>query len=110
MGGGKGFGAYGGTRGSNRRERFLATATNPSLRDAIGEIYRPGATVGDGGVADAIRHEKETGQGVGGSWHSIKGRERLKSLEKILKREKLNKQDTAIAKKLIADLQSALGE
>ncbi|MCL1892855.1 MAG: hypothetical protein FWG02_01295 [Holophagaceae bacterium] len=54
MGGGKGFGAFGGTQGSNQRERLLSTVSNSSLRNAIKEIYREGATVGDGGTTDAI--------------------------------------------------------
>jgi tRNA C32,U32 (ribose-2'-O)-methylase TrmJ len=110
MGGGRGFGAYGGTKGSNQRERLMSSVDNHKLKNAVDQIYRPGATVGDGGLADAIRHEKETGEMVGGRPHTQKGRERLKNLENILAKEKLNEQDTKIVNKLISDLKKALEE
>jgi hypothetical protein len=109
MGGGKGFGAYGGTRGSNQRERLLSSATNRKLGGAIKEIYRPGASIGDGGLADAIRHEKETGEKTKGRNHTKKGKDRLKQLQKILRKEKLNQQDGKIVRDLIDDLEDALG-
>ena len=108
MGGGSGFGAFGGTAGSNQRERLLSVAKNPKLISAIDQIYRPGAGVGDGGLADAIRHEKETGERVGGRSHIRKGKERLRNLRNILANEDLSARDTNIVKQLIADLQDAL--
>jgi len=110
MGGGRGFGAYGGTRGSNQRERLLSSVSNPKLKNAVDQIYRPNATVGDGGLADAIRREKETGEKVGGRSHVQKGKERLKNLENILANEKLNARDTQIINKLINDIKQALEE
>jgi len=108
MGGGGGFGAYGGTHGSNQRGRLLSSATNPRVKDAIDQLYRPGASVGDGGLADAIRHERETGGHVGGKSHLLKGKERLKSLRRILKEERLNQQDQKIVEKLIKDIRDAM--
>lgn len=110
MGAGKGFGAYDGTKGSNMRERLLPMVTNPKLKNAVDQMYRPNATIGDGGLADAIRHEKETGELVGGRSHVQKGKERLKNLENILSKENLNAQDENIIKKLIDDLKEALGK
>jgi tRNA C32,U32 (ribose-2'-O)-methylase TrmJ len=86
----------------------MSSVANPKLKNAVDQIYRPGATVGDGGLADAIRHEKETGEMVGGHPHTQKGRERLKNLENILAKEKLNEQDAKTIKKLISDLKQAL--
>ncbi|MDR2733520.1 MAG: type IV secretion protein Rhs [Spirochaetota bacterium] len=110
MGGGYGFGAYGGTKGSNQRERLLNSVTNTKLKNAINQIYRPNAKIGDGGLADAIRHEKAIGEKVGGRSHIQKGKERLKNLKNILNKEKLNTQDTKIINELIDDLTQALKE
>jgi hypothetical protein len=110
MGAGRGFGAYGGTKGSNARERIMSTVSNPKLKNAVDQMYRPNATAGDGGLADAIKHEKETGELVGGRSHIQKGKERLKNLENILTKEKLNAHDTKTIKKLIDDLKQALKE
>jgi len=96
------------TKGSNQRERLLNSASNPKLKSAINQIYRPNARIGDGGLADAIRHEKITGEKVGGVSHIKKGKERLKNLKNILDKEKLNTQDTKIINDLINDLTQAL--
>jgi len=108
MGGGKGLGLFRGTQGSNMRERLLTSASHPRLKGVIRELYRQGATVGDGGTADAIRHEIATGGGVSGKSHIKKGQERLKHLKRILAEEKLCPQDILIIQSLIDDLTDAL--
>jgi hypothetical protein len=110
MGAGQGPKAYGGTKGSNLRERLLSAVVNSKLKNAIDQIYRPKAKVGDGGLADAIRHEKATGEKVGGRSHLQKGKERQKNLENILAKETLNARDTSIIQQLIDDLKQALEE
>lgn len=57
---------------------------------------------------DAIRHELNTGQLVGGKSHLQKGQERVKNLENILKKEQLSPQDKALAEALLQDLKAAL--
>lgn len=42
------------------------TAENQKFQNAINQLYRPNATVGNGSTMDAIRHELNTGQLVGG--------------------------------------------
>jgi hypothetical protein len=108
MGGGRGFGGYSGTKGSNKRERLLQTVSNSKLKNAVDQMYRPNATIGDGGLAAAIHHEKTTGELVGGRSHIQKGMERLKNLKNILVKENLNLRDTQIIKRLIDDLTQAL--
>ena len=108
MGGGQGPGIFRGTVGSGERERLLDRAKNAKLRNAINQMYRPGATGGDGGLADAIRHESETGELVGGRSHTRKGQERLTNLKNILAKQHLSASDKALIRKLIADLESAL--
>ena len=72
------------------------------------EIYRPGATTGDGGLADAVRHELSTGQLVGGKSHIIKAIQRIRNLENIIKTQNLSQSDLNIAKSLLDDLRNAL--
>ncbi|GIO41753.1 hypothetical protein J41TS4_15110 [Paenibacillus apis] len=83
-------------------------AENQKLQNAINQLYRPNATVGNGSTMDAIRHELNTGQLVGGKSHLQKGQERVKNLENILKKEQLSTQDKALAEALLQDLKAAL--
>ena len=94
---------------SSKGQKLLNKVSNSKLKNTIKEMYRPGAKVGDGGLADAIRQEIKTGQLVGGKSHIQKGTERLKNLENILERETLTKQDIKIIEDLINDLKNALG-
>lgn len=95
---------------SPKGKELLKKCSNEKLKNTIKELYRPGASIGDGGTADAIRYEFVTGELVGGKSHAQKGRERLKNLENILKRKDLNKEDKKIAKELYDDLAVALGD
>ena len=92
----------------SKRSELLNTAKNPKLKNAINEIYREGAKIGDGGLADAIRYELQTGNLVGGKSHIQKGKERVKNLENIIKHQNLDSSDMSIANELLADLIRAL--
>lgn len=94
---------------SHKGTKLLNKVSNPKLKNTIKEMYRPGAKVGDGGLAAAIRHEIKTGNLVGGKSHIQKGIERLKNLERISNRENLSKQEIKIINELITDLKKALG-
>jgi len=83
-------------------------AQNPSLQDIIDELYRPGAKVGSGSTADAIRHELQTGELLSPAGHALKGQERLRQLEKLLATDELNEVDRETAKDLAGDLRDAL--
>ena len=50
---------------SPKGQELLSRATTPETKDLVKQLYRPGATVGDGGTADALRREKATGQNTG---------------------------------------------
>lgn len=102
--------AFYATKGSSKvtREVLLENVSNQKLKNAIDQIYRSGASVGDGGLADAIKHELATGQLVGGKSHIQKGIERAKNLENILVKENLSQADRGIAEKLLSDLKDAL--
>ncbi|PKG27231.1 hypothetical protein CWS20_20020, partial [Cytobacillus horneckiae] len=86
--------------------------TKPTKRDellnTVNEMYRPGVTTGDGGLAAAIRVETKYGQLVGGKSHIQKGWERVRNLENIMRNEKLSDTDWKIANNLVIDLKRAL--
>jgi len=57
---------------------------------------------------DAIRYELQTGQMVGGKSHILKGQERVRNLENIIRKQNLDPEDQAIANALLQDLKNAL--
>ncbi|MBQ9046677.1 MAG: hypothetical protein IJ120_02145 [Solobacterium sp.] len=85
-------------------------ATNRNIKNVIIELYRPGAKVGNGSTAAAIKKEIRTGYLVGGRSHIRKGQERIRQLKKILDTQQLSVSDRIIANKLLKDLKKALGE
>ena len=99
-------GVEGGTK--SVREQLLDSVSNIKLKNCINETYRPGAKIGDGGLADAIRHELITGELVGGKTHITKGLERVRNLENIIAKQNLDSADLEIATYLLNDLKSAL--
>ena len=64
------------------------TASNRRLQGVFDELYDPGDKIA-GGTARAVRHELATGTLVGGRTHSIKARERVSQLRRILREEDL---------------------
>ncbi len=93
----------------SKRTVLLDKTTNQKLKNAINEMYRENAKIGDGGLSDAIRYELKTGNLVSGKSHIQKGKERLKNLENILEKQTLNATDREIALTLLEDLKNALG-
>ena len=74
----------------------------------IDQLYREGATEGDGGTADAIRKQLKTGELTGKKDHIQKGKERIRQIDKILKREP-DHPDRDLFELLKNDLKRALG-
>lgn len=92
---------------SPKGQELLSRATTPETKDLIKQLYRPGATVGDGGTADALRREKATGQNTGSKSHETKARERAKQIEHILAKSP-NHPDKTLLQELYIDLIDAL--
>lgn len=90
------------------RDTLMSEATTDTTRSVINELYREGSGIGDGGTADAIRHELATGELVGGRSHIRKGRERLRQIERILRRNP-DHPDRELLERLANDLRDALG-
>ncbi|MDL2288833.1 hypothetical protein LJC32_05590 [Oscillospiraceae bacterium OttesenSCG-928-F05] len=93
----------------SRRDDLLNRIENPKLKNAVNEMYRPKAKIGDGGLADAVRHELRTGELIGGRSHILKAQERISNLQNIISRQNLSPNDLTIAQDLLDDLISAVG-
>jgi hypothetical protein len=81
---------------------------NDKLKNTVKEIFRVGGKIGNGSLADAIRHEIKTGQLVGGKSHIQKGIERIKNLENILITQQLTNKEIEFIQETIADILNAL--
>lgn len=86
------------------RDKLLATVQDPELGKIVNELYRPGATVGDGGTAAILVEEFSKGS----STHLLKETERLKQLKKLASSGKLGLNDLEVVEALIDDLESAI--
>ena len=98
--------------GVSQRDNLLSKAKNVVLRNAVNQLYRPGAFIGDGGTASFIKFEKRTGLYLGknGGTHEKKGIEMIKYIEKKILTQNLSNSDRKLAKKLVRKLKQALGE
>ena len=103
------FGGGGTAQAQSKRDKLMNSVQNSRLSNAVNEIYRPGATFGDGGLAAAVRHELATGQLIGGKSHIQKASERITNLENIIRTQTLSPSDTIIANEILSDLKNALG-
>jgi hypothetical protein len=82
---------------------------NPRLREHLEDYYRPNACVGSGSTAAAIRMELASGEMVRGKFHSKKGRDTVRFLEKWLKSNPdAGFGDRAAAENIIKDIKDAL--
>ena len=97
--------------GVSKRSMLMKKAKNTMLRNAISQLYRPGAVIGDGGTASVIKFEKRTGLGLGknGGTHEKKGREMIRYIEKKILTQNLSNSDRKLALALVKKLKQALG-
>jgi hypothetical protein len=83
------------------------SADNPELKRAIGRLFQSTDRY-PGGTAGAVRYERSTGKLLSPAGHAKKGREVVRWLEKILKKQNLTPRDRATAEALRDDLINAL--
>lgn len=97
--------------GISQRNALLSKSHNAKLTNAINQLYRPGAFIGDGGTASVIKFEKRTGLALGrnGGTHEKKGREMIKYIENKILTDNLSNSDRKLAKKLVKKLKQAIG-
>ena len=92
----------------SKRDLLLGEAKTSEARSIIDELYRQNSTVGDGGTADAIRREKQSNEKVGEKSHILKGKDRMRQIEKILEKNP-DHPDKELLRALRDDLRDALG-
>jgi len=92
-----------------QQERLLSIAITSECKRTKESLYRKGASVGDGGTADAIRYEMITGEKVSGKSHIEKGWNSIHRIDNILKKQ-ANHPDKELLTKLKEDLLNALGK
>ena len=97
--------------GTNIQKELLEQAENLQLQNAIKQLYRGNSFIGDGGTADVIRFEQQTGLMLGknGGSHVQKGIDMAKYIENKILTQDLRPSDRALAIQLLEDLYSALG-
>jgi len=87
------------------RNELLAQAKDAGLRDAINQLFRPMAQVGDGSSMAMFREEVQTGAA---KKHWIKLLERRTQLMKIYRSGRLGSSDRLITRGLLVAIQDAL--
>jgi len=90
------------------RSSLLNEASDPRLRNAIGNLYRQNAKIGSGSSMDAVRFEKATGQLLSPTGHVQKLLDRRAQLTRLLSDKSLSASDRAVVKRLLIDIQDAL--
>lgn len=97
--------------GTNIQKELLDQTENPQLQNAIKQLYRGNSFIGDGGTADVIRFEKQTGLMLGknGGSHVQKGIDMAKYIESKILTQDLSPSDRALATQLLEDLYNAIG-
>ena len=89
----------------SKRDELLNAAQNTKLRNTINELYRPTATVGDGGTAAKLIDEFKKGETL---THLSKVQERIVNLQNIIAKQNLSSEDLTIANELLNDLVNAV--
>jgi len=90
---------------ASTRDILIQTVQNPKLYNAVEQLYRPGAIIGDGGTADMLLHEFATGQPL---THLQKATEWITALERIISTQTLSASDLSIAQAMLLTLQNAV--
>ncbi len=85
--------------------------SNSKLQNIVKDLYKgqnmPNV-IGNGTTMDSIRYELKTGQPVGGKFHSQKGQDYSRALQKLLNGGSMDANDKTAAQAIYDDLQKAL--
>lgn len=88
------------------------SVVDPDLNNLVQDLYKGAETktpIGTGSTADAIRHEARTGESVGGKFHTQKGQDYARALEKwLLRHPEAAPADRVAAQAMLDDLRKAL--
>ena len=70
----------------SQRERLMSKMKTEKGKRIINELYRATASIGDGGTADALIHEADTGVKPGDIGHYQKATDRVKEINNSIAR------------------------
>ena len=69
---------------NSQRGKLLSKMKTEKGKSIINELYRPGASIGDGGTADALIHEADSGLGPNDKSHYKKALDRVREINKAI--------------------------
>lgn len=93
-----------------REQMAKPSVSDAALARLLDELYRPGAGIGSGSTAAAVRYERASGGSVGGRRHSQKAQDMIRALERWLNANPtVRPGDRAAAENVIRDMKNALG-
>jgi hypothetical protein len=102
------FEKYLAERRANLTREEVLTVKDEKLLEQMDWLYREKAKIPPYSTAAAYRHEKVTGELVGGSRHDLKTQESIPFLERWLKNTpSASSHDRSIAEQVLKDLQNA---
>ena len=90
------------------RDRLLNRVTSPALRNAIEQLYRAGAEIGDGSTGAVLRYEIDTGNLQSKLGHLEKAQLMRAHLQDLVRSGQLAEADIALAREALANVQDAL--
>lgn len=91
------------------RDQLLQSTSDTKLQEIIKQLYRQNPdAVGDGGTADALRYETETGNLLSPSGHLEKALGRITELNRYLSQDNLSSQDRQVGQSLLNNLKDAV--
>ncbi|OGH71182.1 MAG: hypothetical protein A2921_03090 [Candidatus Magasanikbacteria bacterium RIFCSPLOWO2_01_FULL_43_20b] len=94
--------------GKNTRGVLLDNVSDHKLKEIVQQLYRKGSKIGDGGTADALRYETQTGDLLSKSGHIEKATGRITELTRYLGQDNLSTQDRQIGQSLLNNLKDAV--
>jgi len=89
------------------RSRLLDGAKSFEVKKLVKDVFRENASIGNGGVGDAIRHEIATGQPTKGRSHTVKGRETINRINNLSRAGGFSSGDVKILNFIKNDIQDA---
>lgn len=89
----------------NHHDKLHNQAQDSELKSVIDELYRTNAYIGDGGTADILRYEFDSGSSLK---HLQKAQDRTKQLNKMLNNPTLSESDRKLIYGLLDDLYNAI--
>lgn len=103
--------AYAKYKDKLRADMERPEVSDPELSSLLDDLYRPDAKVGSGSTAAAVRQEMQTGEAVGGRFHTQKAQNMVTALERWSTRNATTASpgDRAAAENVMRDLKNALG-